>query len=248
MSKIAIDQQPKFLDAIIPGRYHYRLGLHDAESPKEIGSGHPVKNLVTTVWLAWFPFWLFLTMICGSVEDFDTLTAGLFSPFGGMVMFATPCLFVFYPGCYYLFFRQGQSLRHVSHHIFSNSSSRHDLLESERWLSWWRAALLPGIDVGNLRSKRLGVVTGAMQIATFLAPFWAYSGPVLVRLLSGGRADSFWLFDLLASMLVWNESPAIILVSWGVSLMFFLVNQSYGRRWVQHVVDMSQEERAALPL
>lgn len=100
MSKIALVQQPKFLDAIIPGRYHYRLGLHDEESPKKIGSGHPIENLVTKVWLAWFPFWLFLTVPCGSADDFGRMLAGIFSPFGILVLFNASCLFVFYPGCY----------------------------------------------------------------------------------------------------------------------------------------------------
>lgn len=234
------------LDAIIPGRYLYRRGLHTEQTLKRIGVGHLVWNLLTKLWLAWFPFWMVVTGICGSMSHLNMLTAGLFSPLGGLVMFAAPCLVVFYPGVYYLYYKQGVSLRHVSDRIFTTSLDGAAIRSSKLWLAWWRALLMPGIDVGNLKSKWLGRLTGATQIATFLVVVWLVSGDSLARLLSGGRASSLWFFDALATVVAPSGNLVGPLVCWVVSFTLLCVNISCGRKWVDHVAAMPLEERVAL--
>lgn len=243
MTKSTLVQQPKFLDALIPGRYFNRLGIHTDETLRKHGKGDLPWNTVSVAVAAWLPFWLTLTAFFQVVNEFLGVAAGLLSPYALFVAFASAGFIVFYPGTYYLFNKQRLSLKYVSHHIFTVSPSGTDVLVCKSWLAWWRAALLPGVDVGNLWSAPFGRLVGILQLCTFMLPFCVVHGPFLANFLSDGRYDLAFIKPL--ETLRDSVNP---LFFWGLSLFLYCLNYFYGHRWVQHVADMSPEERAALPL
>lgn len=247
VSKSTIDRRPKFLDAIIPGRYFNRLGIHTNETLKKLGRGARGWNTFTATWAFWLPFWFLLSSAGGSLNRFFLVIAGTFSTLGGYTLFAAPHFLVFFPGFYYLFYKQGVSSRYISTHIFKQPSSLSTINKSKIWLIWWRAFLTPGIDIGNFTTRQLGHIIGILQVASFQLLLWASAGPLLVELLTGGRTDSFWLFDSLNWLLIWPDKPWVIFSGWCLSFALLSVNVSCGHAWVQRIQKMPSEERAALP-
>lgn len=230
---------PVFSDAIIPGRYFNRLGVHTDETRKKLGRGTLAWNTVTAVWVAMIPFWCVLTSLRGAFSTFSDIISSLFSPYVIFGLLFCPVFLVFYPGFYYLFYKQGVSLRHLSHHIFTSSPAVVDVRGSDHWLAWWRAMLLPGVDLGNFTTKLLGHVTGAAQVASFLIPFWGFAGPGLTYLLTDGRTTSFWLFEILTAVLFTPGSRAVffgLLGSVARSVLCeLLVRSQMGRARCGHV-------------
>lgn len=239
---------PGFLDAIIPGRYFKKRGIHTDERLWKLGMGTHRWNVFTVMWAALLPFWVTVTAICGFINEFGRFLGALLTPFPIIAVMATPVFVVAYPGFYYLHYKQGVSLRHLSHSIFTASLSGMDVIACRHWLAWWRAIHLPGVDIGNLNTRAFGNFFGFAQRAAFLTPLWLLSGPMLVALITNEGPLPPLIEELFTTMLTLAFSPMTLLWSWGISLALFWVNFWHGRKWVEHVANMSPGERAALPL
>lgn len=202
---------PGFLDAVIPGRYFKRRGIHTDERLWKLGMGTHRFNVFSVVWAALLPFWGVVMAMCGSFEDFGMLILALLSPYAIFHIFSIPFLITAYPGFYYLHYKQGVSLRHLSHSIFTTSPLGMDVIACRHWLAWWRAIILPGVDIGNLNTRAFGNFFGFAQRATFLTPLWLLSGPMLVALITNEGPLPPRVEELFTTMLNLAFSPMTLL-------------------------------------